>query len=87
MLIATVVITLFKFIALSSAQPSPECLAAYNAVFTSADGEPGDCAVAYYAALTNNATDEQTMMVCNIGQQCNTMIENIITRCGDMVRL
>ena len=82
MLIAAVVITLC--IVLSSAQP-PECIAAYNAVFTSADDEAINCTAAYYAALTNSATNEQTAMVCNVGQQCNSMIENIITQCGDMV--
>ena len=85
MLIAAVVIA--SFITLSSAQLSPECSAAYDAVFTSTDNEATDCATAYYAALTSSATDEQMMMVCNVGQQCNIMIESIITQCGHMVSL
>ena len=80
MLIAAVIIA--SSIVLSSAQPSPECITAYNATFSSEDPT---CVTAYYLLLTGNATDEQRMMVCNEGQQCNTMLENIITECGDAV--
>lgn len=66
------------------AQPSSGCMTAYNATFSSDDPT---CATAYYLLLTGNATDEQRMMVCNEGQQCNYMLENVITECGNMVSL
>ena len=83
MLIVAVLIT--SFVVLSSAQSSSECAAAYSATFFSTDDEATTCVQAYKALLNDNATNEQAMMVCNTGQQCNTMIENIITQCGNTV--
>ena len=65
-----------------SQQPSAECITAYNATFDNFEG----CSGAYFALFFGSATDEQRMMVCDAGQQCNTMIENIISLCGDTVR-
>ena len=80
MLIAAVIVS---FIALSSAQPSPECITAFNAIFNSA--ETIGCSGAYGSLFYGNASDEQRMMVCDADQQCNTMIENVITTCGNTV--
>lgn len=68
---------------LSSAQPSPECISANNGVFE--NPKMTSCAEAYYALVNVTATDDQAMMVCNTGQECNGMIENVISLCGDMV--
>ena len=83
MLIVDALIT--SFVVLSSAQSSSECAAAYRGTFSSTDDEAITCVQAYNALLNDNATNEQAMMVCNTGQQCNTMIENIITQCGNTV--
>ena len=68
---------------LAQDQPSSECIAAYNATFNSGDTS---CSVAYQMAFAGIATDQQKMMVCNSGQQCNSMIENVINLCGSTVR-
>lgn len=68
---------------LSSAQPSSQCVAAYNATFGSANGS--NCSTAYSSLVSGVGTDEQEMMVCNSSEPCNAMIENIITLCGDTV--
>ena len=77
-------VVLIATVALSPAQeqPSPQCMAAYNATFYSANTS---CAEAYNALFSNTSTDQQMMMVCSAGQQCNSMIENIISLCGDTV--
>ena len=83
-IVAAVIIAASSF-AVSSAQnqPSPQCIAAYNATFD--DTTDTTCVAAYYTIFLGSPTDEQRMMVCNAGQQCNTMIENIISICGDTV--
>ena len=85
LIIVTAVVIASSFV-LSSAQdqPSAQCIAAYNATF---GASPTDttCVTAYFSLLFGAATDEQRMMVCDAGQQCNTMIENIINICGDTV--
>ena len=83
MLVAVVVIQLY--FALSSAQPSQQCSIAYNATFS--NFEMISCAEAYYSLVSGSATEDQTMMVCNTGQQCNGMIENIVSTCGHEVRI
>ena len=80
MLIATAVL-IASSVVLSSAQPIPECLTAFNATF----GSTTSCGVAYGSLYFENATDEQRMMVCDESQQCNTMIENIISICDNTV--
>ena len=82
-MIAVMVGSSFVFPSVAQGQsPSAECIAAYNATFS----DINDCSGAYLALLFGSATDEQRMMVCDAGQQCNTMIENIISLCGNMVR-
>ena len=81
--IVMMVATSFVFSSLAQSQPpSAECISAYNATFDNLN----DCSIAYFAWLFGSATDEQRIMVCDAGQQCNTMIENIISLCGDTVR-
>ena len=81
--IAVMVVSSFVFSSVAQSQtPSAECISAYNATFS----DINDCSGAYLAWLFGSATDEQRMMVCDAGQQCNTMIENIISLCGDTVR-
>ena len=81
--LAVMVASSFVFSSLAQSQPpSAECVSAYNATFDNLDG----CSGAYFALFLGSATDEQRMMVCDAGQQCNTMIENIISLCGDTVR-
>ena len=86
-IITALVITLCFVLRGSSAQPqaqpSPQCIAAYNATFNEEDTT--GCVGANFALFLGAATDEQRMMVCSSGQQCNTMIENIISVCGDTV--
>ena len=79
MLIAAAVL-IVSSVVLSSAQPSPECITAFNATFASAGT---NCSTAYGWLFYGNATDEQRMMVCDADQQCNTMIENIISACSN----
>ena len=80
-------IVLIATVALSSAQeqPSPQCVAAFNATFRSNDTVGTSCVEAYGKLFANAATDQQRMMVCSAGQQCNSMIENVISLCGDTV--
>ena len=89
MSIITALVIILSFAILSSAQPeaqpSAECIAAYNATFTEAD--TNNCSAASFALFLGDATDEQRMMVCTAGQQCNTMIENVISVCGDTVSM
>ena len=86
MLIGTALMITLSFL-LSSAQsqapPSPECIAAYNATFS--NEATGSCEMAYFALIGESATDDQRMMVCNSDQQCNTMLESIISACGNTV--
>jgi len=70
-------------IVLSSAQPTPQCIEAYNATFNNVSTIT--CSGAYYALILGSATNEQMMMVCNASQQCNNMIENVINVCGNTV--
>ena len=81
MLVAVVVVQLY--FALSSAQPSQDCITAYNATFPNV--AITNCSNAYYALVLGIANEDQTMMVCNTDQQCNDMIQNIISTCGDEV--
>ena len=70
-------VVLIATVALSPAQeqPSPQCIAAYNATFNSNNTASTSCAEAYGTLLfTDTATDQQRMMVCSAGQQCNSMI-------------
>ena len=85
LIIVTVLVIVSSFV-LSSAQdqPSAQCIAAYNATF-GATATDTTCVTAYYSLFFGFATDEQRIMVCDAGQQCNTMIENIISICGDTV--
>ena len=85
LIIVTAVVIASSFV-LSSAQdqPSAQCIAAYNATF-GASATDVTCQTAYGLLFIEFATDEQRMMVCDAGQQCNTMIENIISICGDTV--
>ena len=80
MLIAAVVIA--SSIIISSAQPSAQCVAAYNATFDSSDPT---CFFAYAGLIQGDYTESERMMVCDVGQQCNAMIENITSACGDTV--
>ena len=88
MLIVPALVIALSFV-LASAQseptvaPSPECITAYNATYNS--GDTSDCVAASLALFLGTATDEQRMMVCSAGQQCNTMIENVISLCGNTV--
>ena len=84
MLIAAVVIA--SSIIISSAQPSSQCLAAYNTTFAF-DSSDQTCSSAYFNLTLGpgNYTEAERMMVCDVGQQCNAMIENIISICGDTV--
>lgn len=84
MSIITALVITFLFV-LSSAQeapPSPQCITAYNSTF---DEDTTGCSGANLALLAGTPSDEQRMMVCSAGQQCNTMIENVISVCGDTV--
>ena len=85
LIIVTAVVIASSFV-LSSAQdqPSAQCIAAYNATFGASTTDT-TCVIAYGSMIFGVATDEQRMMVCDAGQQCNTMIENIISICGDTV--
>ena len=82
MLIAAALVIASSF-ALSSAQSSSQCVTAYNATFGNANST--NCSIAYLSLLSGNGSSQQEMMVCNSSQQCNAMIENIITLCGDTV--
>ena len=86
MLIVAAAVVIVSSFAVSSAQsqPSAQCVAAYNATFGDTTTDT-TCVTAYYSLLLGSATDEQGMMVCDAGQQCNTMIENIISICNDTV--
>ena len=83
-IVAAVVIASCFALSSAQSQPSPQCITAYNATFgdTATDTT---CVAAYYSLLFGSATEEQGMMVCDAGQQCNTMIENVISTCGDTV--
>ena len=81
-------LVLIATVALSPAQeqPSPQCIAAYNATVNSNNTASTNCIEAYgKLLLIGNATDQQIMMVCSAGQQCNSMIENILSLCRDTV--
>ena len=84
LIIVTAVVIASSFV-LSSAQdqPSAQCIAAYNATFN--DSTDTTCVEAYITLLFGGGSNEQRMMVCDAGQRCNTMIENIISICGDTV--
>ena len=82
MVVLLVAISTLYFV-LSSAQPSPECISAYNVVFENPNMT--SCAEAYSALVNVTATEDQAMMVCNTSQECNGMIENVISLCGDTV--
>lgn len=69
---------------LSSAQRSPQCTTAIIALFH--NDSANACENAYLASVEfGNATDLQKSMVCDADQQCNSMIEDIISLCGDKV--
>ena len=77
-----IVIVVIASSIISSAQPSTQCIAAYNATFDSSDKT---CLAAYVRLLQGAYISQDRMMVCDAGQQCNTMIENVIDICGDTV--
>ena len=80
-----VIVVIASIAVLSSAQPSSQCITAYNDTFDNPSAE--SCAQAYTALGFGNATDQQRMMVCDAGQQCNTLVENVINTCGYSVSL
>ena len=82
MLIVAALVFASTFV-VASAQPSPECITANSTLNNDTSG----CLSAYLMVLTGsiNATDEQRMMVCSDDQQCNTMIENVTSACGNTV--
>ena len=81
MLITALVIALS--IVISSAQnPSSECIAANETLLSNIS-----CLFAYVELLNGTATDQQQMMVCDEGEECNTIIEDVIDECGDAVSL
>ena len=81
---ALVIASSIVSISLAQSQPSPECIAAYNATFDDPDGLEA-CERALRALIIGPATDQEQMMVCDEGQQCNAMIENVTNICGDTV--
>lgn len=82
-MITIAVVIIVSSIVPSSAQPSPDCITAYNATFNSAG--TASCAEAYFASVVGNATSQQKMMVCDASEQCSDMIENVINICGNEV--
>ena len=84
-----VLVVILSSLVFSSAQPVPpppadpsaECIAAYNATFDTQT----NCGEAFTALLSGNASSQQKMMVCDANQQCNDMIENITNLCGNTV--
>ena len=77
------IIAILSFFLLSSAQTDPSnCTTAYANVFNSTNTV---CEDAYSAVIYGNSTNEQRMMVCNASQDCNMMLENIVSTCGDTV--
>ena len=80
MLIIALVIGSFVVTSSAQSEPSPQCEAAY-ATFNSNTS----CLLAYSSLLISNATDQEQMMVCDEGQECNTLIEDVINLCGDTV--
>ena len=81
MLIIALVIA--SSIVISSAQNlSSECIVANETLFSNLS-----CLEAYVALLSDNATEQQQMMVCDEGEDCNTIIEDVIDECGDAVSL
>ena len=81
MLITALVIA--SSIVISSAQnPSAECIAANETLLSDYS-----CLLAHVELQNGTATDQQQMMVCDEGEQCNTNIENVINECGDAVSL
>ena len=87
MSIITALVITFSFVLCGAqeAPPSPQCIAVYNATFNEQD--TSGCAAASLGLTIGTASDEQRMMVCSAGQQCNTMIENVISVCGNTVSL
>ena len=79
---ALVIASSIVSVSLAQSQPSPECIAAYNATF---DDRRSACRSALYALIRGPATDQEQIMVCDEGQQCNAMIENVTNICGDTV--
>ena len=81
---ALVIVLSFELsLAQREAPLSPQCIAAYNATFN--DQTTASCPNASLELFFGTATDDQRMMVCSSGQQCNTMIENVIDICGNTV--
>ena len=80
MLIIALVIGSFIVISSTQTPPSSECIAA-NATFAS----NLTCLFSYVAVLSNNATDQEQMMICDEGEECNNLIEDVINLCGDAV--
>ena len=80
MLIIALVIGSFVVTSSAQSEPSPQCETAY-ATFNSNTS----CLLAYSSLLISNATDQEQMMVCDEGQECNTLIEDVINLCGDTV--
>lgn len=70
------VVSIIFYIAVSSAQSSPECTNAISTITTA-------CRSAYLSLVLGNATDDQTTMVCDITGACNGMLETAINACND----
>ena len=81
--VTALVIALSFELSLVQSLAPPECIAAYNATFN--NETTASCPEASIALFLGTATDDQRMMVCSPGQQCNTMIENVIDVCGNKV--
>ena len=95
-MLSAVLAVISASIVLSSAQipgpgpkASPECMAAYNATFGRTDlPAVMNCSIAnalLYLGVNDSNRDEHRMTVCDADQQCNSMIETLISACGDMV--
>ena len=72
---AAVVLIIF-YIAVSSAQSSPECTNAISNITTA-------CERAYLSLVSGSASDNQTTMVCDIAEACNGILETAINACND----
>ena len=80
MLIIALVIGSFIVFSSAQSQPSSECIDA-NATFAS----NLTCLLVYEEVQNNSASNQEQMMICDEGQECNTLIENVINLCGDAV--
>ena len=82
MLITALVIIASSIVISSAQNPSAECIAANETLVSNIP-----CLHAYLQLLNGTSTDQQQMMVCDEGEECNTDIEDVIDECGDAVSL